>query len=96
MTEKNSNSPLEEYRERIAEIDRQICGLFVKRLETAGLIAQYKKENNLPVYDPVQERKRMSDIVDQVPADLQEYFSRLYGMVFEISKDFQRKQIDHS
>jgi len=84
---------LEEYRNRISMLDDQITALFSDRMNTAGNIAQFKKENNLPVLDAIQERKRMNDILRKVPEDLHEYVRQLYSVIFEISRSYQNKII---
>ena len=40
---------LNDYRKQIDEIDSQLLDLFERRMELAKDIADYKKQNNLPV-----------------------------------------------
>lgn len=42
---------LEELREKIDEVDGQLVQLIEQRMDIAGQIAGYKKENHLPVLD---------------------------------------------
>ena len=42
---------MSDYRKTIDSIDTQIVELFKQRMDTAKSIAQYKKENSLPIYD---------------------------------------------
>ena len=48
---------MNELREQINQIDEELVKLFSQRMQVARNIAQYKQENNLPVYDPERERQ---------------------------------------
>ncbi|RBP40245.1 chorismate mutase [Garciella nitratireducens] len=50
-------SELEEYREKINEIDYKIVHLFEKRMNFVRKIGDYKKKHNLPVLDPEREKE---------------------------------------
>ncbi len=43
---------LEEIRQEIDSLDKQIAQLLCRRMEITKKVAAYKKENNLPVYHP--------------------------------------------
>ena len=47
---------LQDYRERLDQIDGQLAELFKQRMETVKLVADYKKEHNTPVYAANRER----------------------------------------
>ena len=44
-------------REKINEIDQEIKKLWVSRLECSKEVAEYKKENNLPIFDATRENE---------------------------------------
>ena len=46
------NMDMNEYRKQIDEIDTQLTELFQKRMDTAAKIAEYKKANGMPIFDP--------------------------------------------
>lgn len=48
---------LNEAREEINEIDREMAELFCRRFAAAAKIAEYKRSHGLPVYDPERERE---------------------------------------
>lgn len=48
---------LEKMREEIDVIDDQLVDLFSQRMAIAGRIAEYKKENGLPVLDADREKE---------------------------------------
>ena len=75
---------LEEYREKIDAVDEKLVALFAERMELSRAIAEYKKENGLPVLKSAAERS---------PAELREYTRRLYALLFELSRDYQRELI---
>ena len=80
---------LNDYRKEIDRIDDQLIALFAQRMETAEKIAEYKKANGLRVLDARREREKMREILDKTPADLREYVSSLYSLIFELSRSRQ-------
>ena len=53
---------MSDYRKTIDSIDTQIVELFKQRMDTAKSIAQYKKENSLPIYDGARERDLLAKV----------------------------------
>ena len=58
-------------REKINNIDNQIVELWKERMETALAVAQYKKENNLPVLDAKRERELLDRISNMAGENLE-------------------------
>ena len=55
-------------RQQIDEVDRDLISLLEKRASMVFLVGDYKRENQLPVHDPVREKKiksRIRDLVSQ-------------------------------
>ena len=81
---------LESAREQIEDIDRQMAALFERRMKCAHAIAAYKKENGLPIYDPVREKsleeKNEKYIEDGV---LVPYYRDFLRSLIGISKQYQ-------
>lgn len=48
---------LTQLRKHISQLDEQIIQLIAERQDISRAIGQYKKSNDLPVYDPERERK---------------------------------------
>ncbi|WP_051823890.1 chorismate mutase [Clostridium sulfidigenes] len=48
---------LEQCRKEIDEIDKELINLFERRMDVAIRVANYKKENDLPIYDEERESK---------------------------------------
>ena len=84
---------LEEYREKIDAVDEKLVALFAERMELSRAIAEYKKENGLPVLDASREKEKLNSAAEQSPAELREYTRRLYALLFELSRDYQRELI---
>ena len=80
---------LNDYRKRIDKIDEQLLALFVRRMETAGDIAAYKKANGLRVLDMRREKEKLREIADKTPEELREYALSLYSLIFELSRSRQ-------
>ena len=55
---------LQELREEINGIDREIVDLYRRRLETAEAIGAWKRENGVPVYDPGRERELLDRVAE--------------------------------
>ena len=80
-------------RNKIDEIDNKLVKLFEDRMEICAEIAQYKKENNLPVLDKTRERELLNKIAGLSDTELENYTVRLYSQILELSKSYQTKCI---
>ena len=52
---------LTELRQQIDEIDRELVSLFIKRMNCAAGVAEYKKEHNMPVL----QTQRYDEIINE-------------------------------
>ena len=72
---------IEELRQEIDRIDREIIRLYGERMETARRIGEYKREHHLPVTDPQREQtvlKRAGELAGGENAEnVQELFRLL-------------------
>ncbi|MGN0659190.1 MAG: bifunctional chorismate mutase/prephenate dehydratase [Emergencia sp.] len=82
---------IDDYRNRIDEIDAEIVKKLEERMRTCEEIAKYKKENSLPVLDTYREREKIDQITDLASEDMASYTRILYNTIMEMSKDHQRK-----
>ena len=82
---------LQDYRDRIAQIDDQMLELFSERMETAAKIGAYKKENGLPVHVPEVEKKKILKVIEESPEQLKEYSPLLFSLLFELSRSYQNR-----
>ena len=82
---------LNDYRREIDGIDAQLLELFARRMDVASAIAEYKKENALPVSDPSRERQKLLDVAEMAPEALRDYAVSLYSLLFELSRGYQNR-----
>ena len=61
---------LSQLRSQIDSIDDQLISLFGQRMEIAAQIADYKKQNNLPIYVPSREREKLLDVSQKAGAEM--------------------------
>ncbi len=84
---------LSKIREKINEIDNQIVSLWKERMETCLSVAQYKKENNLPVLDAKRETELLNRIGNMAGEELEVYSRVLYDTIMTVSKSYQHKYL---
>ena len=85
---------LEIAREIINEVDKEMIALFIKRMEAAKLVAEYKKENNMPILDSKREellKEKNLGILDN--KDLEQYYLTFLEGMLTASKDYQKELI---
>ena len=82
---------IDEYRNRIDRIDKQLVTLFCERMDTASDIAAWKQEQKRPVFDPERERQELLEVASSVPEELREYTASLYSLLFELSRSYQNR-----
>ena len=82
---------INELRKDIDRIDKELVSLVRERMETAAKIGQYKRENNLPVYDPARERELFSKVGEMAGEEFSSYTRVLYSTMTDISRSYQRK-----
>ena len=83
-----------ELRCEIDKIDDELVKLFGQRMEIAARIADYKKENNLPILVPAREREKLADVAQKAGPEMANYTRVLYSMLFELSRSYQGKRND--
>ena len=83
---------LNELRNQIDKVDNQLVELFVERMNLSAQIADYKKENKLPIYVPTREREKLQDVANQAGPEMDNYTRVLYSMIFELSRSYQSKR----
>ena len=82
---------LSQLRSQIDSIDDQLISLFGQRMEIASQIANYKKQNNMPIYVPTREREKLLDVSQKAGTEMANYTRVLYSMIFELSRSYQSK-----
>ena len=85
---------IQELRGQIDKIDDELVRLFGQRMDVAAQIADYKKENDLPIFVPAREREKLSDVAKKAGPEMANYTRVLYSMLFELSRSYQGKRND--
>lgn len=87
---------IQELRNRIDKIDKELVALFEERMAVSLEIGKYKRERNLPIYDENRERA----VIEKNKARLknkefEEPLEKLYKNLMKSSKDAQEKLPDN-
>ena len=83
---------IKELRGEIDKIDDELVKLFAQRMDVAARIADYKKENGLPILVPAREREKLADVAQKAGPEMANYTRVLYSMLFELSRSYQGKR----
>ena len=86
---------LKELRGKIDRIDDELVHLFAERMDVAGEIAHYKKENRMGVLDSGREREKLRAVTEKAPEELKDYTASLYSLLFELSRSHQNRLLGH-
>lgn len=86
---------LEEARLIINEADHELIESFKKRMKAAKMIASYKKENNIPIYDEEREKALINkNIILLDSEELEKYYLTFLDGILKASKDYQKDLIN--
>lgn len=85
---------LSKIREKINNIDDKIIELWKERMETCLSVAEYKKENNLPVLDEQREKELLDRIGNLAGDELNLYSRELYEKIISISRNYQQDYLN--
>ena len=83
---------IQDLRNEIDTIDDQLVKLFAQRMDVASRIADFKKENNMPIFVPAREREKLVDVAAKAGPEMADYTRVLYSMLFELSRSYQSKK----
>jgi len=80
---------INDLRTQINSIDEQIVELFNRRMEVSAGIADYKKANGKPIYDPAREREVLARVSDLAGSETETYARVLFSTLFDLSRSYQ-------
>ena len=83
---------IKDLREQIDQVDDALVQLFVKRMSLSAQVADFKRENNLPIYVPAREREILQEVAKKTGPEMANYTRVLYSMLFELSRSYQSKR----
>ena len=82
-------------REIISQVDREMAKLFVKRMEAARIIAEYKASHGLEILDEAREAKVIADGSAMVESDeLRSYYVNFLKKTMAVSRSYQSKLME--
>lgn len=84
---------LDEARKHIDDIDTQMARLFEERMKTVAEVAEYKKANDMPIFNGAREQEVLNKIAGMTSEEYKSYIRVLYNTVFDVSKSYQLKKI---
>ena len=85
---------LDEYRDEIDEIDREIVQLFEKRMETVLKVANYKKENGMEVLQSSREDVVLQKAVDNLKdKKYEDDIKEVFELLMKLSRNSQKKEL---
>lgn len=81
-------------REEIDAIDKEMLALFEKRMRVSTEIAEYKRVNNLPVYDGKREREKIASAASTASEGMKDYAKNFMTELMDFSKCYQRQVLN--
>jgi len=91
---KNIGNGLDPLRKEIDEIDTALLKLFERRMEVVKGVGEYKKKNNLPIFNENREQQVIDKIVGKLESKVIEKETiELFSTLMKVSRDYQDKII---
>jgi chorismate mutase/prephenate dehydratase len=91
LSEGDIMTKLDDARIIINNVDRQIAQLFEERMNASKMVAEYKKENNLPIFDAEREKIVITNNTEYIQnEELKGYYKLFIQYMMDLSKDYQK------
>ena len=84
---------INELRQQIDSVDKELVELFKKRMNVSAQVAEYKRENNMRVLDPSRERALLAKVSELSGAEFEQYTRVLYSTILDLSRSYQHKRL---
>ncbi len=89
-----NKSKLDIAREKINEVDAKMCELFLERMDAVRMVAEYKREHALPIFDAKRESAVVAKNSERVAdAELRDYYVQFVQDNMRISRSYQERLI---
>ena len=86
---------LEEARSIINRVDREMAQLFCERMDAARMVAEYKRETGMPVFDPEREAEVLRKNTALLDRDeFRSYYADYLQYMMDLSKRYQKRLLD--
>ena len=96
MNNEKTIPSLEQSREAIDRIDRELVKLFCERMGVSADVAEYKRSVGKAVTDAARERALLCKISELAGPEMEEYVRTLYASILSISKAYQHERLNTS
>ena len=80
---------LEQYRQELDGIDRELVALFARRMDTVGKIGAYKKARGMQIQDRSREQKVLQSRGDMAP-QYRTQVEQLYEKIMELARNAEK------
>ncbi len=77
---------IQESRAEIDALNRELMEKFCRRMDVAADVADYKRENGLPVYDRTREREILADMADLAGEEYRYYAKIFFTVIMDLNK----------
>ena len=91
--ERKEKMDLNQLRNDIDKLDKEILSAFEKRMDLCRQVALYKKENNLPIFQEGREKEIIKKVRDRSPEHLKDGSAALFTEIMDISKCLQQQEL---
>lgn len=86
---------LDKARRMINDVDQEMARLFERRMDAVRLVAEYKKEQGLPVEDTDREEMILRENAELIAnEDYRSYYVSFLRNTIELSKSMQHRLLD--
>lgn len=87
---------LENLRKEIDEVDKELVKLFEKRMEVVLKIVEYKKANDIPIFNSSRENEIIRKNTEYLNnKHLEKWLKDFFTYILKISKEFQNEKISN-
>lgn len=90
-----STNELQNARQTISRIDKEMAALFVQRMRAVEEIASYKRERAMPIFDAEREKEILEQGAERIDDKaLRDYYSLYQQGVMQVSKLYQQRLLN--
>ena len=83
---------LKDYRAQMDALDQELSGLFLRRMELAGQIGDFKRQQGLPILDASREEEKLATLEGACPPALRGELQEFYRKLFALSRELQHRR----
>jgi chorismate mutase-like protein len=85
---------IEDWREKIDELDRKLVALISDRARAAVEIGKLKRNTSMPIYEPDRERVVFQNVQEANPGPLSgRDLVRIYERIIDVMRNIQKEEI---